>query len=90
VAARLNRFVAAAFVALAAAAPLGALAQGVPSYAEASPPYADGEENIHGRIVSFDGAYGLRVRDNRGYIDDVELRRPRSRSRLMTGAYRKG
>lgn len=69
----INRFVAAAFVALAAAAPLGALAQGVPSYAEASSPYADGEENIHGRIVSFDGSYALQVRDNRGYTDNVEL-----------------
>ena len=66
----IHRFFAAALVALAAAAPLGALAQGVPSYAQASPPYADGEENIHGRIVSFDGAYGLRVSDNRGYTDN--------------------
>jgi hypothetical protein len=32
----IDRFVAAALVALAAAAPLGALAQGVPSYAEAA------------------------------------------------------
>src|ERR1700730_1509139 len=60
-----------ALVALAAATPLRALAQNVPSYAEA--PLADGEENIHGRIVSFNGAYDLRVRDNRGYTDDVML-----------------
>ena len=68
-----NRYVVAALVALAAATPLSALAQAIPSYAEAPSPYADGEENIHGRIVSFNGAYDLRVRDNRGYIDDVEL-----------------
>jgi hypothetical protein len=41
----------------------------VPSYAEAPPQ----DEQIRGRIVSFDGAYSLQVRDERGFIDNVQL-----------------
>jgi len=41
----------------------------VPSYARPS-----GDETITGRIVSFDGAYALAVRDDRGFIDNVRLR----------------
>ncbi|MDB5027087.1 MAG: hypothetical protein JWO66_776 [Candidatus Eremiobacteraeota bacterium] len=68
------RYVVAALAALSLAAPpLSALAQTVPSYAEGPGPYANGDENIHGRIVSFNGAYDLRVQDNKGYVDDVQL-----------------
>ncbi len=49
------------------ALPVAAQAQ-VPSYGQGG-----GDESVHGRVASFDGAYGLRVRDERGYIDNVEL-----------------
>jgi hypothetical protein len=68
-----NMYVAAALVALAAVFPIRALAQPVPSYADGASTTADGEENIHGRIVNFNGAYNMQVRDNRGYVDNVEL-----------------
>ena len=29
---------------------------------------------IHGRVSSFDGAYSLQVNDDRGFIDNVQLR----------------
>jgi hypothetical protein len=60
----------AAVAALTLAAPLAAQAQSEPSYAQS---YGQGEENIHGRIVSFDGGYNLTVRDERGFIDSVQL-----------------
>jgi hypothetical protein len=41
----------------------------VPSYARPS-----GDETLSGRIVSFDGAYALQVRDDRGFTDNVRLR----------------
>jgi hypothetical protein len=41
----------------------------VPSYAEAPPQ----DEQIRGRIISFDGAYSLQVRDERGFVDNVQL-----------------
>ncbi|HEX3468647.1 MAG TPA: hypothetical protein VHT05_11265 [Candidatus Elarobacter sp.] len=63
----------AALAALTFAAPIAALAQDVPSYAEGQPSYASGEENVHGRIVNFDGAYNLQVRDEQGYVDNVQL-----------------
>ena len=71
----MNRFltgaVAAACFAGALAAPV--LAQNsTPSYA-ARPSYANTEETIHGRVVSFDGGYNLRVRDDRGFVDNVRL-----------------
>jgi hypothetical protein len=68
-----NMYVAAALVALAAIIPVSALAQSVPSYADGTSSTAGGDENIHGRIVSFDGGYNLQVQDNRGYTDNVEL-----------------
>jgi hypothetical protein len=54
------------------AAPIAAQAQDVPSYASGAQP-ADGEENIHGRVASFDGAYTMTVRDERGFIDNIQL-----------------
>jgi hypothetical protein len=58
----------AAAAALVLAAPLAASAQEVPSYAE-----VQGDQQIHGRITAFDGAYNLQVRDDNGYVDNVEL-----------------
>jgi hypothetical protein len=63
----------AALAALTLAVPIAAQAQDVPSYAQGQPSYANGEENIHGRIVSFDGGYNLQVRDEQGYVDNVQL-----------------
>ena len=71
-----NRFLAAALAASLSiiAAPLAASAQDEPSYGTApQPSYATQDEQIHGRIVSFDGAYALQVRDDRGFIDNVQL-----------------
>ena len=31
------------------------------------------DQQIHGRVVSFNHAYSLQVRDNKGYIDNVQL-----------------
>jgi hypothetical protein len=45
----------------------------VPSPGPTLPPYATQDEQIHGRIISFDGQYHLQVRDDHGYIDNVEL-----------------
>jgi hypothetical protein len=50
--------------------PVAARAQGVPSYA--TTPVAQ-DQDIHGRITSFDGGYNVAVRDERGYIDNVRL-----------------
>jgi hypothetical protein len=64
--------------AVTAAGLAGALAAPVlaqpssPSYAQ-RPTYASTEETIHGRVVSFDGGYDLRVRDERGFVDNVRL-----------------
>jgi hypothetical protein len=49
--------------------PSGAPGGDVPSYAEAPPQ----DEQIRGRIVSFDGAYSLQVRDERGFVDNIQL-----------------
>ena len=60
--------------------PLMAFAQQVsaPADAQRAPTYArpgapSGEETIHGRINAFDGKYRLEVRDDRGFIDNVEM-----------------
>jgi hypothetical protein len=55
-------------VPLALGAPHGALAQPVPSYAR----HQD-DLQIRGRVTGFDGGYNLTVRDDRGYIDHVQL-----------------
>jgi hypothetical protein len=52
------------------AAPLAAVAQDVPSYAQ---PSGSDDAQIRGRIESFDGAYALGVRDDKGYVDNVQL-----------------
>jgi opacity protein-like surface antigen len=58
----------AAAAALALAAPIAAQADVLPSYAA-----VQNDQQIQGRIAAFDGAYNLQVRDNRGFIDNVEL-----------------
>src|SRR5579883_2844719 len=47
--------------------PVAARAQGMPSYAHPD------SEKITGTVTSFDGRYGLQVRDDRGFIDSVQL-----------------
>jgi hypothetical protein len=66
-----------ALLALAAAAmPIGASAQTTPADPPAgtAPSYSSADETIRGRISSFDGAYNLELRDERGFIDTVQLR----------------
>jgi hypothetical protein len=68
---------------LALIVPLAASAQDVPSYAQGDPAqyaqqgpppsYATQDQQIHGRVISFDGGYSLQVRDDRGYVDNVQL-----------------
>lgn len=53
-------------------APLAAVAQDEPSYAQQSAEAA-GVERIQGRIISFDGGYNLQVRDERGFMDRVQI-----------------
>jgi hypothetical protein len=69
------KYLLAAVAALSLAAPIAAQAQDAPSYAQqVDPSYTNGgDENIHGRIVDFDGGYNLEVRDDRGFIDNVQL-----------------
>ena len=62
------KYILAATAALTLAAPSGAQAQDVPSYAVQS-----ADEQIRGRIDSFDGGYNVTVRDERGFIDNVQL-----------------
>ncbi|MGD0472902.1 MAG: hypothetical protein ABSB70_06765 [Candidatus Velthaea sp.] len=50
--------------------PIAAQAQDLPSYA--NQPYP-ADQNIHGRVLNFDGGYNLAVRDERGYVDNVQL-----------------
>lgn len=40
----------------------------------AQPSYAIRHETLHGRVTSFDGHYGLTVRDDRGHLDRITLR----------------
>ena len=59
----------------ALALPIAAAAQtddaAIPSYA--SPPAPSNEDVVRGQILAIDGAYNLRVRDDRGFIDAIEL-----------------
>ena len=41
--------------------------------AQTAPTYATQDQQIHGRVISFDGAYTLQVRDDQGYVDNVQL-----------------
>jgi uncharacterized membrane protein YgcG len=68
----MRKLLVAAFAAFALVAPLTALAQDMPSYAQ---PYnqANGDQQIRGRVTAFNGAYSLQVRDDRGFIDNVQL-----------------
>ena len=59
----------AATAALCLAAPIAAQAQEIPSYAQV----ASSDQQIHGRITAFDGAYALAVSNDSGYVDNVEL-----------------
>ncbi len=68
-----SKHLAALAAAFLMAVPFAAQAQDVPSYSQGQPSYATSEENVHGRIVSFDGAYALQVRDDRGFVDSVQL-----------------
>jgi hypothetical protein len=43
-----------------------------PSYARPATP--NGQETIVGRVASYDGKYQLVVNDDRGFVDNVELR----------------
>jgi hypothetical protein len=68
------KYVFATVAAITLLAPAVAGAQGYPSCAQPpEPTYASGEENIHGRIIAFDGRYALSVRDERGFVDSVQL-----------------
>jgi hypothetical protein len=66
----MRSFIAALAAVLIIAAPLGARAQAVPSYGQAA---GSPDAHVHGRILTFDGAYALQVRDDKGYVDDVRL-----------------
>ena len=68
----------AAFGLAALAAPLAVSAQGVPSYGRPDvppPTYArpDNGQNIRGTIMRFEGKYGITMRDERGYVDNIML-----------------
>ncbi|HTV74766.1 MAG TPA: hypothetical protein VME66_13805 [Candidatus Acidoferrales bacterium] len=68
------RYLLAAVAAFSLASPLAAQAQDMPSYAqEQGQSSASADENIHGRVVDFDGGYNLTVSDDRGFTDMVEL-----------------
>jgi hypothetical protein len=69
------KFFLAAVAALSLAAPVAALAQDAPSYAQPADASnaGGGDENVHGRVLAFDGGYALEVRDDRGFIDNVQL-----------------
>jgi opacity protein-like surface antigen len=64
----MNKQLLAAAAALVLAAPVAAQAQEVPSYA-----MVQSDQQIQGRITAFDGSYNLQVRDDNGYVDNVEL-----------------
>jgi hypothetical protein len=66
------RILTTALAALIVTTPLAAFSQEVPSYA-LSAQGGPADEQIRGRITSFDGAYALTVSDERGFVDNVDL-----------------
>ncbi len=64
----MKTLLAALAAALILSAPLAAGAQ--PSYAQPGP---SDDAQIRGRVTNFDGAYALQVRDDKGYLDNVQL-----------------
>lgn len=60
-----------AMPAVASAQDNGGTAPPVPSYARPAAP--SDEETIRGRIVAINGKYGLDVRDDRSFIDNVQM-----------------
>jgi hypothetical protein len=64
--------IAALVAALLIAGPVAASAQD-PSYAQPASGGGGGDAQIRGRIVNFDGGYSLQVRDDKGYVDSVQL-----------------
>jgi hypothetical protein len=68
----MNRIIAALIAALFLAAPLAASAQNAPSYG-APVDDGNGDAQIHGRVLAFDGGYNVQVRDEQGYVDNVQL-----------------
>jgi opacity protein-like surface antigen len=65
----MRNMVLAAVAAIAFLSPVAASAQEVPSYAQP----VNQDHQIRGRVTAFDGHYGLTVRDDRGYIDNIRL-----------------
>ena len=63
----------AALAAVVALAGIGSSAGAAGAQPARLPSYASGEEVIRGRIASIDGKYRLRVRDDRGFVDNVTL-----------------
>lgn len=63
----------AAFAALAFLTPLAAAAQEGPTYAQPQLAQVADDQQIQGRISSFDGGYSLTVADERGFVDNVQL-----------------
>jgi hypothetical protein len=52
--------------------PIAAQAQMAPSYSDSGPD-TSGDGQIHGRVLNFDGGYNLQVRDEKGYVDNVQM-----------------
>jgi hypothetical protein len=72
----LHRRIFTGLIALAlSAVPLPSFAQTAAGAAPAAPPSYGrrADESISGRVTSFDGGYNLQVRDERGFIDNVQL-----------------
>ena len=68
----MRKLLTAATAALILYLPLAASAQSAPSYAQPAPGQ---DAQIQGRVTAFDGGYQLKVRDEKGYIDNVRLHR---------------
>ena len=52
--------------------PVASRAQDIPPYASA--PAQSQDQQIHGRIESIDGTFNLTVRDDNGYLDNIQMR----------------